>query len=218
MLGTHRGGAPRKRAIAPRGFLKNRIVLASQGSPLTVRGNPQGYLVGLSPGRTVRRICRRLCGGGPLFPLAHVAPPAIERRAAAVPDTKQKPHAFAACRVFGQATAVAAACSVPIQVGATLQVAVEDVRLHARVRQATPAAPDAGQGTQVRGRRAAWPVTGPGSAGGVMDGMASWLLWRPRDRSGTLLALRFPGTVCRFGCLAKRFRVNSSCTIPGLTS
>jgi hypothetical protein len=41
-----------------------------------------------------------------------------------------------------------------------------------------------------------------------MDGMASGLLWRPRGRSGTLLALRFPGTVCRFGCLAKRFRDN----------
>lgn len=42
-----------------------------------------------------------------------------------------------------------------------------------------------------------------------MDGMASWLLWRPRNRSGALLALRFPGTVCCPGLPAKRFRDKS---------
>lgn len=51
---------------------------------------------------------------GPLFPFAHIVPPPIERRAAAVPDAEQEAHALAFDRVFGQTAAVAADRCIPI--------------------------------------------------------------------------------------------------------
>ncbi len=122
-----------------------------------------------------------------LIPPPHVAPPTIEGRATAVPDAEQRPHAFALGRVLGQAATVVAGRLVPIQVRAAFLITVEDVRLHARVRQAAPAAPDAGQGTQVRGRRAAWPVFGPGDAPRGMGIMASGSCGGPVTEAGPVL-------------------------------
>ncbi|KHK02721.1 hypothetical protein NY78_1671 [Desulfovibrio sp. TomC] len=105
--------------------------------------------------RQVRQIVTRVSGRLWRVAAAKIVPEGVERGATAMSDAEQKAEPLPVFGIFRQPAAVTACAIIPVEIRAARQIAIPDMRLHARVRQTAPAAADAGQGTQNASRLAA---------------------------------------------------------------